>query len=84
LNETYRMLKPGGVYYISDLRRDISFFARFPIQIVIPKERKKGFLSSLHASYTKDEIASILSETRLNKASILKELWTIAITGRKE
>ena len=83
LSEIYRVLKPGGVYYISDLRRDITLFARLLLQIAIPRERKKGFLSSLHASYTAEEIAPILSGTLFNNANVTRELWTIVISGRK-
>ena len=83
LSEIYRVLKPGGVYYISDLRRDITLYARLLLQIAIPRERKKGFLSSLNASYTTEEITPILRETQLNQAKVMKELWTIVITGRK-
>ena len=83
LSEIYRVLKPGGVYYISDLRRDITLFARLLLQIAIPRERKKGFLSSLNASYTTEEIAPILSGTPLKKANVMRELWTMVITGRK-
>jgi ubiquinone/menaquinone biosynthesis C-methylase UbiE len=40
LNEIHRVLKTGGVYYISDLRRDMSLFARVLLQRAIPKESK--------------------------------------------
>jgi len=83
LNEIHRVLKPGGVYYISDLRRDMSLFARVLLQRAIPKERKQGFLMSLNASYATDEIAPILSETKLSKCKVSREFWTIAITAKK-
>lgn len=84
LNEIHRVLKPGGAYYISDSRNDITLAARFLIQMVIPKERAVGFVSSLRASYTKEEVASLLRDTRLNQAKVTKKIWTIVVSGRKE
>jgi ubiquinone/menaquinone biosynthesis C-methylase UbiE len=83
MNEIFRVLKPGGIYYISDLRRDIQVHARLLIQIAIPKERRPGFLSSLNASYTTGEIIPILKQTRLRGAKVTRELWTLTITGTK-
>jgi len=83
LNEIHRVLKPGGVYYVSDLRRDMSLIARAFLQRTIPRERKQGFLMSLNASYTTDEITPILSQTELSKGKITREFWTIAIAGKK-
>jgi ubiquinone/menaquinone biosynthesis C-methylase UbiE len=83
-NEIYRVLKKGGHYFISDLRRDINFIAKIVLQIVIPKERKKGFLSSLYASYTKDELLSLIKDTKINHSQINTELWSIEIMGKKE
>jgi ubiquinone/menaquinone biosynthesis C-methylase UbiE len=83
LNEVYRVLKKGGLYNITDLRRDISVIARIVLYTVIPKERKKGFLSSLNASYTQDEVSNILTKTSLIHANVHKGLWTIEITGKK-
>jgi ubiquinone/menaquinone biosynthesis C-methylase UbiE len=82
--EIYRVLKKGGRYCITDLRRDISIIARLMIQMVIPKERKEGFLSSLYASYTKNEMENLIKGTELVKSKVNSALWTLEITGTKE
>ena len=84
LDEIYRVLKPGRCYCITDLRRDITPFAKIALQFAIPKERKEGFASSLNASYTVEELKLILKATKLDKASITKELWTVVVAGRKD
>jgi len=83
-NEIHRVLKPGGHYCVSDLRRDITLFAKVLLQFAIPKERKQGFISSLNASYTLEELMPILKATKLGSAKIGRQLWTVAITGQKE
>jgi ubiquinone/menaquinone biosynthesis C-methylase UbiE len=82
-SEIYRVLKKDGIYCITDLRRDIMFFARIMLQIIIPKDRKKGFLSSLYASYTKNEIINLIKDTKIEKSKINSALWTIEILGKK-
>jgi len=83
LNEVSRILKKDGLFCITDLRRDISLFARVLLQMAIPKERKKGFLSSLKASYTQEEIQNILTKSNLINVNVNKGLWTIELTGKK-
>ncbi|HUI87986.1 MAG TPA: class I SAM-dependent methyltransferase [Anaerolineales bacterium] len=83
LNEIYRVLKPGGRYCVTDLRRDITLFARAILQFAIPKERKHGFLSSLNASYTQTELGALVRDTKLSSADIGAGLWTVSVAGRK-
>jgi len=82
-NEVHRVLKNGGRYCITDLRRDITLFARVVLHLVIPRERRDGFLSSLNASYTQKEILQMKRDTKLKDAQVRAEFWTVIINGQK-
>lgn len=82
-NEIHRVLRVGGKYFISDLRRDISFLTRWLLIGMVPRERKPGLLSSLNASYTAEEIKIILAQSELRRAWIKNNLFDLEIKGEK-
>jgi ubiquinone/menaquinone biosynthesis C-methylase UbiE len=84
LNEIARVLKPGGRYCISDLRRDMNPLVKGFLWLATqPKEMRRGLLSSIGSSYTPGECEELLSRTRLPGWKIENNRLGIVITGQK-
>jgi len=83
-NEIYRCLKINGKYLISDMRRDMNPFVKWFLKLMTkPKEIRPGLISSINASYTVQEIQSILSKTDLKSSKVKKTTMGFIITGEK-
>jgi len=83
-DEVYRVLKPGAKYFISDMRRDMNpFVKQFMKLMVKPKEIRPGFVSSINASYTTDEIRAVLDQSNLKEFVVAKTFMGLEITGVK-
>jgi len=84
INEIYRVLKPGGVFCITDMRRDSNKFFKWLIYLnTKPKAIRPGFLSSYNAAYIKSEIEEILTKSTVKDFSIEYEFFGICIVGKK-
>jgi ubiquinone/menaquinone biosynthesis C-methylase UbiE len=84
LNEIARVLKPGGRYFISDMRRDMNILAKwFLLLMCQPKSIRPGLITSINAAYILPEIEIMLPKTRLQGWQVKKNFLGIVITGQK-
>jgi len=84
LNEISRVLKPGGKYIISDLRRDMIAPIKWFLWVMTgPKEMRRGLVTSLNAAYTVPEIEAMLNRTKFRGWRVSKNPLGIVISGQK-
>jgi len=82
--EIHRLLKPGGRYCVSDLRRDMHPLMKWFLQAVTkPKEIRPGLRSSIKAAYLVKEIEALLRECIPGGYRLEKKVMGLVITGTK-
>jgi ubiquinone/menaquinone biosynthesis C-methylase UbiE len=83
-NEIFRVLKPGGKYFISDLRRDTAFFIHWFLWLSTrPTSIRPYLVSSINAAYKPMELNEMVGKTFLNGASVTGNLFGLSIVGEK-
>lgn len=83
-NEIERVLKTGGLFCIADMRRDVNDILKRKIYYSAkPEGIRAGFLSSLNASYTVDELDGLLKKSSLTNHNIKKEIFGLYVSGKK-
>ena len=84
LSEIHRVLKTGGRYSISDLRRDMNPIMKWLMKLMTkPKEIKPGLISSINAAYTVDEIKEILGRTEMRECEVRQNVMGLIVNGEK-
>lgn len=83
-NEIFRVLKPGGAFCISDMRRDSSKAIKWLMYCITkPKEIRPGFLTSFNAAYTVEELEVLLHKSKLKNFAVEKDFFGLSIIGSK-
>ncbi|MGD8719517.1 MAG: methyltransferase domain-containing protein [Candidatus Zixiibacteriota bacterium] len=82
--ELWRVLRPGGRLFISDLRRDMNRLIRWFISInAKPDVMRQGFNTSVNASYTPKELRELIAGTSLRGCVVTGNPVGLRLAGVK-
>lgn len=83
-DEIWRVLRPGGRFCITDLRRDTAVWKQWLMCLFVrSRPLRAGLRASLAAAYTVPEVAAILRQTRLADAQVRRTYLGLCAWGVK-
>jgi ubiquinone/menaquinone biosynthesis C-methylase UbiE len=83
--EIQRVLRPGGSYFISDLRRDMNILIQwFMGTQVKPAIIRPYLFSSIHAAYTPQELSKMARDADLIDATVTPNMIGHVLWGKKQ
>ncbi|MFD3441717.1 class I SAM-dependent methyltransferase [Streptomyces sp. NPDC058685] len=84
LREIHRLVRPGGAFCVSDLRRDIDRTTFQFMKANIAVDMRPGFRTSVQSAYTVSEAADLLKQAGIHADSVTAVQMGLVIAGRKE
>jgi len=83
-DEIWRVVKPGGKIFISDMRRDMLALVRWFLWVnTEPKEIRPGLVSSINAAYTPQELGELVQGTKLGRCTVSSNPIGLILFGTK-
>jgi ubiquinone/menaquinone biosynthesis C-methylase UbiE len=83
-DEIWRVLKAGGRYFISDLRRDMNGLMRSFLWLTVrPTEMRPGLGTSIGAAYVPTEISRMLAKSCLKEGKVAGNIIGLEVAGTK-
>lgn len=84
LAEMWRVLKPNGRLWLSDLRRDMLTPVRWFMRIVTkPKEIRPGLITSINAAYTPREVEAIFAASGFDSFEVSYNIMGLQVVAGK-
>lgn len=75
-HEIYRILKPNALAYLTDLRRDAPEEIVKKVRVNLSINQAKGFINSIHASYSPEELEDIFKNLNIKGVNISGQKFT--------